>query len=84
MVQHTTPLELVGSRGVARVSTGLPPSPDLGGGKVRGRSSLAVSAGTAGAAVVEAGKAQPARGVQKPSVGLGKNGPRVFSWLLLV
>ncbi len=58
MVQHTTPLEPDGSRGISRVPQGSPPCADLGGGEVRGRSSLAVSAGAAGTAAVEAGKEQ--------------------------
>jgi hypothetical protein len=59
-------------------------STGLGGGEVRGRSSPAVSAGAVGTAAVEAGKEQPAQGVQKPPARLGKNSSWVFAWLLLV
>jgi hypothetical protein len=77
-------LELVGSRGVTRVSTGLPPSSSLIEGEVRGQSLLVVSAGAASTAAVKAGKKQLARGVQKPSAGLWENSSQAYSWLLLV
>jgi hypothetical protein len=44
----------------------------LGGGEVRGRSSLTVSTGAAGIAAVEAGKEQLALGMQNPPQGWGK------------
>ncbi len=56
MLQYVVPLEPSRSRGIARLSTGLPLSSGLSGGKVRSLSSLAVSADTMGTAAVEAGK----------------------------
>jgi hypothetical protein len=73
VVQHTTPLEPVGSRCVARVSTGQPPralTPEEARSEVDPRSrSLS---GTPGTAAVEAGKEQPAQGMQKPPLEVGK------------
>ncbi len=68
MVQYTVQLEPAVSRGVARLSTGLPPPPsdDLGGGEVRGQSLLVVSAGVVGTFAVEIGKEWLARGMQNP------------------
>jgi hypothetical protein len=80
MLQYVVPLEPSWSRGVARLSTGLPLSSGLIRGKVRGQSSLAVSAGTAGTAAVEAGKEWPARSVQKLARRVGeKRSRQLFS-----
>ncbi len=76
-MQYTVPLELAGSRSIARATQGSPLSAGLRGGKVRGLSLLAVSAGAVGMAAVEAGKERPTRGVQNPPSlpqGWGKNG----------
>jgi hypothetical protein len=80
MLQYVVPLELFRSRGVARLSTGLPLSSGLSGGKVRCLPSLAVSAGTTGTAAVEAGKEWPARSVQKLARRVGeKRSGQLFS-----
>ncbi len=84
MLQYDVPLEMAGFRGIARHSTGLTPSSDLGGGEVRGPSLLAASAGTAGTAAVVAGKERSAWSMQKPPAGREKNGFQPFSWLHLV
>jgi hypothetical protein len=73
VAQHITPLEPVESWYVARVSIGLPLSAD----PRRRQGQRSILAG-------EAGKKQLAQSMKKPPVGLGKNGSRVFSWLLLV
>ncbi len=70
-MQHTTSLEPVRSRGVARHSTELPPSADLRRGEVRGRSSLAVSIDAAGTAAVEAGKEQGVHHAVQHTTSLG-------------
>ncbi len=64
----------LGTRGVGSLHMALPPSAGLGRevDEVRGRSSQAVSAGAADTAYVEAVQELPARGVQKPSRGVGE------------
>jgi hypothetical protein len=84
MLQYVVPLEPSWSRGIARLSTGLPLSSGLSGGKVRGLSLLAVSAGTAGTAALEAGKEWPARSMQKLARRVGEKWSRQLfscSWI---
>ncbi len=68
-----------GSRGIGSSPQGSHPSAGLGGAKVGGRSLLAVAAGAAGTAAVEAWKEQPAQGMQKPPRGAGENGSWAFA-----
>ncbi len=74
-----------GSRDVGSSPQGSALSAGLGGGEVRGQSSLAVSAGAALYCCCGGRKVQLARGIQKSPTALGnlKNGSKAFTLLLL-
>jgi hypothetical protein len=70
----STPNWLDGHQGCSQLSTGLPPElwPRLGGEEVRGPTSWAVPVDGMGTVSVEAVKAPPVPGVQKPPRRVGK------------